>query len=453
MSSEFRGSTLAVAVVSAALVAGCGKGNDTATSGQGNDEETGADSQADDDAGTTTGSATNATNATADGGDTTTEEDGGDSGPGPVKLDVHAIPDTPEQECGGSGGKGGGGGGVGDPDFSFIWIANSTQSTVSKINTESLIEEGRYMTRENSSGDPSRTSVNLSGDVAVANRNGGVLKIHARIEDCDDPSNTSDGPADIKAFPDGCVAWYQPFAYASQRPVAWTSGEWDPHQCRWVNEKLWTSGANASIDVILLNGDDGEVEQIVPIPGVQPAFYGIYGAATDADGNFWGSQLSIGHLVRVDRDNFDVETHPMPVSGYGMTVDSEGRAWTCSGSGFARWDPDAGSWATSAGVQGGGGCMVDAEGLLWAANYTPQLVAIDTETLDLVTTIPIPQYSHGISIDYNGNVWGVSMGTQAYRVNPEDGMVDTFNGLVGPYTYSDMTGWALGNAVGPPPSG
>jgi hypothetical protein len=448
-----RACTLAVVVTATGLGHGCATKNDSANAEQGQDgDDTGAGSASADDDGTTAADGGASVSASASDTSTGQADDGEDDGPLPIKLDVSGIPDSPEQQCEGNGGKGGGGG-VSPPDFSFIWIANSTQSTVSKINTETLVEEGRYMTRENSTGDPSRTSVSLNGDVAIANRNGGVLKIYARLEDCDDPGNTSEGPGDVKDFPDGCVAWYTPFVYQSQRPVAWTPGEWDGNQCRWVNEKLWTSGANASIDVILIDGDSGEVEQTIPIPGVQPSFYGIYGAASDADGNFWGSQLGIGHLVRVDRDNFDVETHPMAMNGYGMTVDQQGRAYTCSGSGAAQFDPDSGSWNQTVGVQGGGGCMVDAEGRLWMGNYTPQLVAVDIETMDQLLTIPIPQYTHGISIDWQGNVWGVSMSTSAYRVNPEDGTVDTVNGLVGPYTYSDMTGWALGNAVGPPPSG
>jgi hypothetical protein len=56
-------------------------------------------------------------------------------------------------------------------------------------------------------------------------------------------------------------------------------------------------------------------------------------------------------------------------------------------------------------------------------------------------TYPVPQYVHGISIDFYGYVWGVSMGAQAYRVDHEqDGPFQTFDGLVGAYTYSDMTG-------------
>src|SRR5687767_2954389 len=84
----------------------------------------------------------------------------------------------------------------GDAEWSYIWIANSTQSTVSKINTRTLVEEGRYYTRE-TPGNPSRTSVSVDGRaVAVANRFGGVVKIWARPENCAG-NNTSSGAGDI----------------------------------------------------------------------------------------------------------------------------------------------------------------------------------------------------------------------------------------------------------------
>ena len=106
-------------------------------------------------------------------------------------------------------------------------------------------------------------------------------------------------------------------------------------------------GANGSIDVVLIDGETGVVEQTVPIPGVAPNFYGIYGAAVDADGNFWGSQLSQGSLVYVDLQTLQVKVWAMPTSGYGMTVDHLGKVWTCS-SNVARFDPLTETWATAA---------------------------------------------------------------------------------------------------------
>ena len=261
-----------------------------------------------------------------------TGDDGNQDG-GQTKFDLGELPDA-ELGCGGGDGGGGGGG----PDFSYIWISNSAEGTVSKIDTQTMVELGRYIVRPDANGNPSRTSVNLNGDVVIANRSGGITKIYARMEDCPNPANTSTGPGDVKPWPDGCVAWHTPMAYASQRPVAWTQGVFNEGTCRYDDTKVWTSGANASIDVLLVDGETGMIEQTVPIPGVAPNFYGIYGGAVDGDGNFWGSQLGQGQLVRVRLADYSVSTWGMATSGYGMTVDHLGKVWTCSGN-VARFDP------------------------------------------------------------------------------------------------------------------
>jgi hypothetical protein len=366
--------------------------------------------------------------------------DGASSDDG-LKFDLGTQPDA-DIGCGG----GGGGGGGGAPDFSYIWIANSAESTVSKIDTQTLVEQGRYITRPDSNGNPSRTSVNLNGDMAIANRSGGVTMIYAIAERCPNPANTSTGPGDVKPWQDGCVGWHTPFAYASQRPLAWTQGEFDTSTCRYENTKLWTSGANGSIDVVLMDGETGVVEATVPIPGVAPNFYGIYGGAVDASGNFWGSQLGQGFLVRVDIDDYSVSTWPMPTSGYGMTVDSQGYVWTCSYE-VARFDYATQTWQTAV-AGGAGGCMEDGNGTLWLANNP--MVGVDINTLGVVQTIALPSYVHGISIDFYGYVWGPAINNnEAYRVDPVAGTIDTVTGLNYPYTYSDMTGFALSNAGGP----
>ena len=65
------------------------------------------------------------------------------------------------------------------PENKVIWIANTAQGTVSKVDTDSYMELARYSTGPLGAGnDPSRTSVNGFGDVYVGNRQGGsVAKI------------------------------------------------------------------------------------------------------------------------------------------------------------------------------------------------------------------------------------------------------------------------------------
>ncbi len=355
------------------------------------------------------------------------------------------------------------GGGASADLHAFIWIANSTQGTASKINTRTLVEEGRYLVHPGM-GDPSRTSVSLSGNVAIANRLGGVTKIYANSADCQDSNGvpgiqTSSGAADILAWgSDECLAWHTPFAYASQRPVAWGSGDWNPATCGYDNEKVWTSGGNGNgvADVMLLDGETGVVEQMVSIPGIVSGV-AFYGGAVDPNGDFWGLDNNPGAsaLVRVNRSDFSFDKFPVaePVH-YGLTVDPQGYVWLCGGGGAARFDPVGLGWtylAPANPASAWGGCMTDAQGRLWHSSYPMGVfLAIDTATVTVMQSFTIPAYVHGVSIDFDGNVWGVELqGTRAYRLDPTTGVVATVDGLVGAYTYSDMTGFQL-SSVGAP---
>jgi hypothetical protein len=366
------------------------------------------------------------------------------SGSGPVAFDLGTIPDSPP-------GTGCGGGETDEVKLSYIWIANSSQGTISKIDTETMVEEGRYQAKP-SNGDPSRTSVNLSGDVAVANRNGGVAKFWADSEDCLEQNGvpgiqTSTGPNDVLAWgQEECLAWYTPMQCSSNRPVAWTRGVWDAATCSYQDAKLWTA---CDSQVLLLDGETGAVEEIIGLSG-SPF---VYGGAADADGNFWGLDTGSSRLLRVDGLDYSLQEWPLPIdaSSYGITVDSLGRPWVCGGGGASRFNLDTSTWtSTAVGTGWGiGGCMTDGDSTLWHSDQAGLLLGFDIDSLAVVGQIPLPMYVHGISVDFYGNVWGVSFaGSTAYRADPMSGTVDTYAGLTGAYTYSDMTGHALLHAGG-----
>ncbi|MCH9683752.1 MAG: hypothetical protein K0V04_20125 [Deltaproteobacteria bacterium] len=381
-----------------------------------------------------------------------TVDDDGDGGGGLPSFDVGA----PAGEGGCGGGMGGGTG-----TLSYNWIANSAQGTVTKINTQSMVEEGRYVVRPDGAGSPSRTSVSLSGDVGVASRNGGATKIYGNIEDCQESNGmpgiqTATDAAYLPWGQDECIAWHTPLVYTSNRPMAWAQGDWNDVTCEYDNEMLWTSGRNggAATEVLLLDGETGAVTQTVVIPEIGSGI-GLYGGAVDGDGNFWGIDRSGAYnLIRVDRQTFQYEVIPGPgAGGYGLAVDSTGRPWYCAGGGAWRYEPGPGTWQSvpSPGGNLWGGCMTDGQGTLWHCRQQDStLVGIDTETFQIVDQIPIPSYAHGISIDFDGNVWAVGFSSNvAYRVDPVTHTIDTFDQLVGAYTYSDMTGFALAS-VGTP---
>jgi hypothetical protein len=381
-----------------------------------------------------------------DGAPTTTSTTGNNT-----KWDLGTLPDSSEQ-CGTGGG--------GDFEFSFLWAANSSQGTISKIDTHTVTEVGRFIVRPDSAGSPSRTSVSLSGHVAVANRSGGVTKVYVDEQFCDE-SNGMPGiqtSTNNQALPWGveeCIAWHKPMQYASQRPVAWGQGTLNG-ACSYTDEELWTAGTNnnGTIDIFVLDGDDGTTKEMIAVPTggntLIANFYGIYGGAVDGDGNFWGSQLgSSGRLIRVNRSDMTYETWATPPGPhwYGMTVDSEGFVWLCSGT-AGRFDPMTETWQTAQ-VGGYTGCMADAaeDGLLWMSNGSG-VVGVNRDTLVVEKTWNAAG-SYGISIDFEGYVWAVASGSTASKIDPVTGQFWTYNGLVGAYTYSDMTGYALSN-VGTP---
>ena len=370
-----------------------------------------------------------------------------------LKFDLGVQPDVDANACGEGGGM---------PEFSYIWVANSSEGTISKIDTQTLQELGRYIVRPDSLGSPSRTSVNLSGDVAVANRIGGVTKVYADLARCQDTNGmpgiqTSNGAVALPWGVEECVAWYTPFELSTQRPVAWAPGTLDPVTCEYKDQKLWTAGGQNSVAdslvVYRLDGETGVVEDTVAMPDVFHGYFGAYGGAVNQAGDFWFITYDApSTLVRVDAATLAYEkiTVPPNLCPYGFAVDSKGRPWTgsfCQAS--ARYTPETQTWDQFPVL--GYGLQQDAEGRMWIADYSlPGTRAIDSETLEVLTSISLPSASvKGVSIDFFGFVWVVDMNTSAYRVDPESQMYESYDGLIGPYTYSDMTGWGLKNVSNP----
>ena len=167
-----------------------------------------------------------------DDGDDAHEADSGD------KLDVGTGNAT---ESGGD--CMGGGGAVGENTFSIIWIANTPEGTVSKIDTATGTELGRYYTGPtDGDDDPSRTSVNLEGDAAVSNRGGGIVKFASADARCIDRNangmiETSTGAGNVLPFGDDeCMLWHKPTPvdgnnHHGPRPTAWRPWAAAPAAC------------------------------------------------------------------------------------------------------------------------------------------------------------------------------------------------------------------------------
>ncbi len=397
----------------------------------------------------------------ADGSDDADDDSGGGT-----KLDVGHDPDQPVDGCG--------------CEQTYIWIADAKQSTVSKINTRTLVEEGRYLTRQDGKGNPSRTSVNLAGDVAVANRHGGLVKFWADPERCVDRNGdgiiqTSSGKDDVLPWPDEeCRAWFADFNTTNQRPVAWTGGH-GVDACEVGDAAVWTvtsavaglpgTGGAGGVIAYLVDGETGVFTETVPVADFDGSGFGAYGGAVDQAGNLWFTSLGIsaGQVGRIDRQTLvdEVFATPPNLRPYGITVDHLGRPWVSGtlGDGAGRFDYATNTWETVSGFGGGAGLTESPDGL---SMYVASGSAV--RTLDLETLAPGPiwttnQSVKGVGFDADGFLWAVDYAdpdipdetATAFKIDVATMTVsDVYAGLDDPYTYSDMTGSALGNVTCPP---
>ena len=409
------------------------------------------------------------TTATPEPGEPGSEPPSGD------KLDLE--PGPPVDRCGDLDGDG-----MLDIESSFIWIANSAEGTVSKIDTVTALEQARYRTGPATKNpDPSRTSVDLWGDVAVLNRNDSVIKIAAQRRDCRDLDGdgritTSTSRQDILPWgSDECVLWSAELDYVAwnesdggPRGLAWDGGTGDPCE-EPVNERLWVGwGTEDGVAIIERRfGDDGSLEQRWEFPNWDSHWdHGIYGAAANADGDLWALGTK-GTLVHIDAETLDVRRHQNPSRDvvYGIAVDAQGTPWLSGWDGkLWRFDLQSltfvqeayfgGTLGPITGTQGRG-IAVDRQGIAWiAANDPPRLVRFDTiagaepEALELPGSVePV-----GVAVDHEGYVWVVDRGAdRAYKFDPEQRVtIRIVSALVSPYTYSDMTGASLRLVTFPP---
>lgn len=400
---------------------------------------------------------------------------------------------------------------------SYIWVSDTAANSISKIDTRTHREVARYAV---GAPDPSRTSVSLNGDAYVASRAGkGLTKISGAGPECPDTNGdgevtTSTGPTDMLPFgSDDCVLWFKQFdqeirGVAAQDFAAVTKQE--PQldgppkiittpEAHYVWIGLSTQGDGGSGDpnqpqppvgaeptAYKLDGDSGDVLLKTPMPR------GAYGFALDGNGLLWltGGAYWNGSLAFIDTnqcvDEASCNVPPCEVScsetrcpttcdgavkaditlepgdAYGITVDCKQRVWL--GGTIKRYDhaapanqrlvvakpdPTTGYTPTAAGI------AADGAGFVWGAGSP--LVRLDAETLDRHVQVMIASYAHGVAVDIDGQVWGVTMQESLHLVRPGAAITDNaisndaVLGLAQPYTYSDMTGVQLRLAAGSDP--
>jgi streptogramin lyase len=381
--------------------------------------------------------------------------------------------------------------------FNFIWVAASSRGTVVKIDTLTGDILGEYRTAPSGQGlNPSRTTVDLNGNVWVGNRNefgfvnqdtialgvpassrsmGSVVRI-GLVENgqCEDRNNngtieTSAGLADIKGWSnaggadalggvstadDECIINYTRVNATGTRHVS-VDG----------NNDVWVSGTGAQL-FDLLDGATGQITRQEPSVG-----FGGYGGLIDPNGVIWSASPLLRWdtslpLIGPNGGNWDGYNH----NSYGLCIDSQGNVWNTEfGSNTRKFAPDGTLLGTFYhGKNSAQGCVVDGNDHVWVAHSLSGATTVghllNNGTYVGNVTLPSGNGPTGVAVDGAGKIWSANINSNnVSRIDPALGPVGgggTTIGAVdltvdlgagaGPYNYSDMTGSLL---FGAPDSG
>jgi len=382
--------------------------------------------------------------------------------------------------------------GGGQTELAFAWIANNDANTVSKYDTRNGKEVGRYHAaipidgrtkpdgtigypnglRGNVGNNPSRTAVDLFGDVWVANRaastQGSVTKIFNSKQFCTDRNGNgtidtsedrngdgaiSTNPADREMiFPtdwdnpaqyDECIAFSTPVGPPGNgtikaRAMAISAGFEGSAGDIWVG----VHNENSVVKLDPITGQQVPVNSAGQMRITLP--FGPYGAAIDSQQRLWvvSSALTPARLALIDTVNGVlirgdiIPGAPITSSGnYGIAIDGQDRVW------LAGWS--AGAKAFRYTHPRGVGSTLGT----WAEfDFTNAVSQIGTRI----------RRPRGIAADDQGNIWMSSdlntnnaAASQLIAFNGDDGGVRRFNypdaGMV---DFIDATDGRTNQAIG-----
>ena len=339
--------------------------------------------------------------------------------------------------------------------LAFIWIANSGENTVSKLDTETGKEVGRY----NICANPSRTSVDLYSDVWAACRNdGGVGKVIAYEKNCIDKNNNGQIDTSTDLNGDGKIQANEMYPKGQDECVKFTvypggtcqrAAGVDAENNAWIGE--W----NGKI-LRKLQQDTGAVMDSISI-SCNP-----YGLVIDGDGIIWVSGRGCGKLVRVDPKTKAVQhISPPHANMYGITVDGSGRIWMghYSDHGLTRYNPGNGQWNWVTQNIGGScprGVAAASNGYVYfglgcGGDHYVAKVHQENLSVKIIDLGGGNKTTVGVALDSDNFLWAVNYAANtATKINIEnDQIIGHYPVGYNPYTYSDMTGYAAKNYTAP----
>lgn len=363
----------------------------------------------------------------------------------------------------------------GDPlTFPYIWVPNSNESTVSKLDTRTGRELARYRTGPEKLNDlplnhnPSRTTIDQQGNCWVANRQtGSAVKIgllengqyrdrngDGIIQTSRDTNNDGDITGD-ELLPwgmDECVLFeivLIPNKEGTFTPGTYEGGyaddNWNPGP-RGVavdaNGNVWL-GTYGTQKFYHVDGITGRILKTVDFSSVP---HHSYGAVIDANGILWSSSLDDNNVLRLDPSDGSFKVVDVGHTVYGLGLDRSNHLFIAgwrSGK-LTRLNIITGEkdWTINASPTSRGVAVTE-DGDVWTADSGPGTVSRFSNDGVFKESIPVGNTPTGVSIDAAGKVWVVNYGDEyVKRIDPVANRVDLEHRIIGGrhYGYSDMTG-------------
>ena len=383
--------------------------------------------------------------------------------------------------------------------FPYINVAASNRGTMVRIHTETGEILGEYRTAPEGRGlDPSRTTVDLFGNVWTGNReevgeidgvpHGSAVKIGLVVggkrvdadgtpnpagaylappfgyNTCADRDNdglikTSRGLGDIQPWPDitdgvggtdsivedandECILIYQRLPNVLM--VRHLSVD--------ANNDVWVGDAFSWLapGFVKLSGNTGRILDALAPPTIG---CGGYGGLVDGDGVLWSA--SRWWVLRYDPST-GTGACVQTLDSYGMGIDPNGYIW------YSLWPNEIGKLAPDGslvlgypkwiGVTGGearGVAVTLVDNHVWVVSSGSNTASRLDNDGNVLKVIPVGSGPTGVAVDAEGKVWVTNLGSSnVMRIDPNGGgdglgAVDLTVSLgsdAWPYNYSDMTG-------------
>ncbi len=347
----------------------------------------------------------------------------------------------------------------------FIWVPNSNSHSISKIDTNTGDEIGRYYVGPTTSNqNSSRTTVDLQGNCWVGNRGTGTaVKVglneagqcydrngNGTIQTSFDTNGDGDisDPEMLPWGSDECVLWEVVLidgATGTYRPGNY-QGSYNANYLRAVaidaSNNVW-AGVYNDQKYYYINNQTGQIQTSIDVSstGTHP-----YGAVIDRNGMLWSASYPDYHVVRINPANGALTKVDLTHLSYGLGVDSNGRLFV-SGyySKMSRINISNATVDWTVDTLGGcKGVALTNDNDVWLAGRTAYQVGRYSNSGTQEATIDLGFGPTGVAVDSNGKVWamGDTSGT-IKRINPTTNTVDLTKDVVGTsthYGYSDMTG-------------